>query len=161
MPSFDIVSQTDIAEVDNAVNNMIREMEHRYDFKGSACKIERQDNILTLHADDDLKLRQMHELLQGHLSRRKVDVAALDYKEPEQAAGQAVRQAVHVRQGIDRDTAGKIVKAIKAAKLKVQVAIHGEELRVNGKKRDDLQAVIALVKDLEAGLPLNFINMRD
>ena len=161
MPSFDIVSKTDLNEVDNALANMTREMEQRYDFKGSGCRIERNEAQLTIHADDDMKLRQMHELLQGHLTRRKVDAGVLDYQTVEPAAGQAVRQAVLVRQGIDRDLAKRVVKEIKGSKLKVQVAIQGDELRVTGKKRDDLQAAIAHVKGLKLDQPLQFVNMRD
>ena len=141
MPSFDIVSKTDLNEVDNALNNVSREIDTRYDFKGSNCSIERAENTLTIHADDDLKLRQMHELLQGHLTRRNVDAAVLDYKDPVNAAGQSVRQLVAVREGLDKELAKKLVKQIKGSKIKVQVAIQGDELRVTGKKRDDLQAV--------------------
>lgn len=161
MPSFDIVSKTDLNEVANAIANMEREMDQRYDFKGSNCRVERSDADITLHADDELKLRQMHELLQGHLTRRKIDAGVLDYKTVEAAAGQAVRQKVVVRQGIDQDLAKKIVKDIKGSKIKVQVAIQGDELRVTGKKRDDLQAVIAHVKGMKVKLPLQFVNMRD
>ena len=161
MPSFDIVSKTDLNEVANAIANMEREMDQRYDFKGSNCRVERSDAEITLHADDELKLRQMHELLQGHLTRRKIDAGVLDYKTVEAAAGQAVRQKVVVRQGIDQDLAKKIVKDVKESKIKVQVAIQGDELRVTGKKRDDLQAVIAHVKGMKVKLPLQFVNMRD
>lgn len=161
MPSFDIVSQTDLNEVDNALSNMAREMEQRYDFKGSNCRAEREEAELTLHADDELKLRQMHELLQGHLARRKIDAGVLDYRTPEPAAGQAVRQKVTIRQGIDRELAKKLVKELKGSKLKVQVAVQGDELRVTGKKRDDLQAAIAHVKGLNLEQPLQFVNMRD
>ena len=161
MPSFDIVSKTDLNEVDNALANMAREMEQRYDFKGSGCRIERTEALITLHADDDLKLRQMHELLQGHLARRKIDARALDYQKAEPAAGQALRQSAVIRQGIDRELAKQLVKDIKKSKLKVQVAVQGDELRVSGKKRDDLQAAITLVKGLKTGLPLQFVNMRD
>ena len=161
MPSFDIESKTDLAEVDNALNNMRREMTTRYDFKGSHCSIERQDDTLVLLADDDLKLRQMHELLQGHLSRRKIDAGVLDYGEVEAAAGQSVRQSVQVQQGIERELAKRIVKDIKSSKIKVQVAVQGDTLRVTGKKRDDLQATMSLVKGLDIDLPLQFVNMRD
>ncbi len=161
MPSFDIVSKTDMPEVDNALANMIREMGQRYDFKGSHCAIERKDEALTLLADDELKLRQMHELLQGHLARRKIDVRVLEYKEPDKAAGQSLRQTAMVKQGIDRETARKIIKAVKAARLKVQTAIQGDELRVSGKKRDDLQAVIALVRGMDLELPVQMVNFRD
>lgn len=161
MPSFDIVSKTDLNEVENALNNVRREIETRYDFKGSNCTIDQTESVLTIHADDDLKLRQMHELLQGHLTRRKVDAGVLDYKEPEKAAGQSVRQSVVVREGIEKDLAKKLVKQIKGSKIKVQVAIQGDELRVTGKKRDDLQAVISFCKGLEFDMPLQYVNFRD
>ncbi|WP_025899282.1 YajQ family cyclic di-GMP-binding protein [Sneathiella glossodoripedis] len=161
MPSFDIVSKTDLNEVGNALNNVRREIETRYDFKGSNCRIEQAENMLTIHADDDLKLRQMHELLQGHLTRRNVDAGVLDYKDPEKAAGQSVRQQVIVREGIDKELAKKLVKAIKGSKIKVQVAIQGDELRVTGKKRDDLQAVIAFCKEQDTEMPLQYVNFRD
>ncbi len=161
MPSFDIVSQTDISEVDNALNNMIREMGQRYDFKGAKCTIERKDSEINIVADDDMKLRQMHELLAGHLAKRKIDVGVIDYQTPEPSAGQSLRQTATIQQGIDRDLAKKIVKEIKSSKLKVQSAIQGDELRITGKKRDDLQAVIEHVKGLSIDLPLQFVNFRD
>ncbi|MEL7027891.1 MAG: YajQ family cyclic di-GMP-binding protein [Pseudomonadota bacterium] len=161
MPSFDIVSEVDLAEVDNAVQNALREISTRYDFKGSSSTFEHADGVITIHADDDLKLKQMHELLQGHLARREIDHTAVDYKEPERAAGQSVRQTATIKQGVDRDFAKKLVKAVKSEKFKVQVAVQGEELRVTGKKRDDLQAVIQFVKGLEAEQPLQFKNFRD
>jgi hypothetical protein len=161
MPSFDIVSRTDLPEVDNALNAMQREMGQRFDFKGAKCKIERDKDVLTILADDDLKLKQMHELLKGHLARRKVDAGALDFKTPEKAAGQALRQRVTVQQGVSQELAKKIVKALKDSKLKVQASIQGDELRVTGKKRDDLQDAIALVKGLNLDLPLQYVNFRD
>jgi len=161
MPSFDIVAKTEMAEVDNAVQNMVREIATRYDFKGSKCRIERKDETLTLHADDDLKLKQMHELLQGHMARRKIEAGVLDYKDPEKAAGQSVRQNVIIKQGIDKELAKKIVKDLKEAKLKVQAAIQGDEVRVTGKARDDLQAAIAAIKAMKTELPLQFVNFRD
>ena len=161
MPSFDIVSRTELPEVDNALNAMRREIEQRFDFKGSKCSIEREDTLLTILADDDLKLRQMHELLKGHLTRRKIDAGALEFQEPEKAAGQSLRQKIVVRQGVPTELGKKIVKEIKASKLKVQVAIQGEELRVTGKKRDDLQAAIQAVKAMKLDLPLQYVNFRD
>ena len=161
MPSFDIVSKTDLAEVDNALNNLHREITQRFDFKGSNSKIERKDAELTINADDDMKLRQLQEMLKGHLTRRQVDAGVLDFKEPEKAAGQSVRQTVRIRQGIEQDLAKKVVKSIKDSKMKVQVAIQGDELRVTGKKRDDLQDTIDLVKKLNLGLPLQYVNFRD
>ena len=161
MPSFDVVSKTDLAEIDNALANMVREMSQRYDFKGSQSRIERKESEITLNADDDLKLKQMHELLQGHLARRKVEPGVLDYKTLERAAGQAVRQQALIRQGIDRDLAKRLVKEIKDGKFKVQVSVQGDELRVTAKKRDDLQAVIQHIKGLSVELPLQYVNFRD
>jgi cyclic-di-GMP-binding protein len=161
MPSFDIVSRTELPEVDNAVQGAVREIATRYDFKGSNCSIERADTVLTIRADDDFKLKQVQELLRGHLARRKVDAGSFDFATPEKAAGNTLRQTVTIKQGVDRDLAQQLVKAIKGAKLKVQVAIQGDELRVSGKKRDDLQEAIALVKGLEIEQPLQYVNFRD
>jgi hypothetical protein len=161
MPSFDIVSRTELPEVDNAVNGAMREIGTRYDFKGSNCSIERADTVLTLKADDDFKLKQVQELLRGYLARRKVDAAAFDFSTPEKASGNTLRQTVTIKQGVERELAQKVVKAVKAAKLKVQVAIQGDELRVSGKKRDDLQEAIALVKGMEIEQPLQYVNFRD
>jgi len=161
MPSFDIVSKTDLTEVDNAVAGVVREVAQRFDFKGSKCSIERSDDTLTILADDDLKLKQMHELLRGYFARRKLDAGALDFKPPEKASGNMVRQQVVVKQGIDRDLAKTIIKAIKDSKQKVQAAIQGDELRVTGKKIDDLQATIALVRGLKIEQPLQYVNFRD
>ena len=161
MPSFDIVSKTDLSEVDNALHGMVREIGQRFDFKGSKCTIERLENVLTVNADDALKLKQMHELLKTHLTRRKLDAGALEFKEPEKASGSTVRQTVIVRQGVAADLAKRIVREIKDGKLKVQVAIQGDELRVSGKKRDDLQAAIQLVRGLKIEQPLQYVNFRD
>lgn len=161
MPSFDIVSKTDLTEVDNAVAGVTREVAQRFDFKGSKCTIERSDATLTILADDDLKLKQMHELLRGYFARRKLDAGALDFKTVEKASGNMVRQEVVVKQGIDRDLARTIIKAIKDSKQKVQAAIQGDELRVTGKKIDDLQATIALVRGLKIEQPLQYLNFRD
>jgi len=161
MPSFDVVSKTDLAEIDNALANMTREISQRYDFKNSASRIERKDSEITLNADDELKLKQMRELLQGHLTRRKVDARVIDYQTAEQAAGQAVRQKALIRQGIDRELAKRLVKEVKDAKFKVQVSVQGDELRVTGKRRDDLQSVIEHLKGLDLDRPLQFINFRD
>jgi len=162
MPSFDVVSRTEIPEVDNAIQGAMREISTRFDFKGSQCTIERTEEVVTLRADDELKLKQMQELLRGYLAKRKVDHNAFDFQEPEKAAGNTIRQTVAIKQGIERDLAQKVVKAVKAAKLKkVQVAIQGDELRVTGKKRDDLQAAIALIKDMKLEQPLQYVNFRD
>ncbi|MEE8188768.1 MAG: YajQ family cyclic di-GMP-binding protein [Kiloniellales bacterium] len=138
MPSFDIVSRTDLAEVGNAVQGAAREIKTRYDFKGSNCSFEHKDETVTLRAENDYKLKQMQELLRGHMSRRKVEVGALEFGKPEKASGDSLRQVVTVKQGIERELAQQIVKAIKGEKTKVQAAIQGDELRISGKKRDDL-----------------------
>ncbi|MGF6230125.1 uncharacterized protein YajQ (UPF0234 family) [Inquilinus ginsengisoli] len=161
MPSFDIVSKTDLTEVDNAVAGVTREVAQRFDFKGSKCTIERSDETLTIMADDDLKLKQMHELLRVYFTRRKLDAGALDFRTVEKASGNMVRQEVVVKQGIDRDLARTIIKAIKDSKQKVQAAIQGDELRVTGKKIDDLQATIAVVRGLKIEQPLQYLNFRD
>ena len=161
MPSFDIVSRADLAEVDNALNGMRREITQRFDFKNSSCTIERDEEGLTIIADDDMKLRQMHELLKVHLTRREVPVGVMEFLTTEQAAGGTVRQKVTIRQGVSTELSKQIVKAIKAKKLRVQAAIQGEELRVSGKKLDDLQAVMALVKEMDTDQPLQYVNMRD
>ena len=161
MPSFDIVSEVDLAEADNAVQNVVREITTRYDFKGSKSTIEMKEGLITIFADDDMKLRQMHEILQGNMQKRGIEPGSLDYQTEEPAAGQSVRQKVLLRQGIDKELAKKIVKAIKGEKLKVQAAIQGEELRITGKKRDDLQDVIAFVKAMKNEQPLQYKNFRD
>src|SRR5690606_9803744 len=138
-----------LAEVDNALNGMRREIETRFDFKGSKCSVERKEETLTLLADDDLKLKQMHELLKGYFVRRKLDPGALEVKDAEKASGNTVRQQVVIKQGIDSTLAKKIVKEIKDSKMKVQAAIQGDELRITGKKRDDLQDAITLVKNMK------------
>src|SRR3546814_4948374 len=148
MPSFDIVSKTDLHEVENALDNLRREIGQRFDFKGSKASIERQENVITILADDNPKLGQMQELLRGHVTRRKLDASALDFGTPERAGGDMIRQTVTVKQGIDRELARTIIKALKAGKLKVQASIQGDELRISGKNRDDLQAAIALVREI-------------
>ncbi len=161
MPSFDVVSHTNLPEVDNALNNIKREIGQRFDFKGSKCAIDRAGDVLTLLADDDQKLRQLHELIKVHFTRRTVDIEALLYKEPERAAGDSLRQLITIRQGIEAELAKKVVKNVKDSKLKVQTTIQGDELRVNGKNRDDLQKAIALIKDMKLDLPVQFVNFRD
>jgi len=161
MPSFDIVSRVEMAEVDNAIAGVTREIGQRFDFKGSQSSVKREEAGLVILADDALKLKQMHELLKGHLTRRKVDAGVLDFVEPEKAAGNTLRQTVKLRQGIDRELAKKLVTAIKDSKLKVQATIQGDELRVSGKKRDDLQAAIAQIRAIKLEQPLQFVNFRD
>ena len=161
LPSFDIVSRVDLAEVDNALAGMTREIATRFDFKGSKCSIERKDGVLTVLADDDLKLKQMHELLKVHMTRRKVEPGALDYQPPEKAAGNTMRQTIALRQGLGADLARQLIREIKDKKLKVQVSIQGDELRVAGKKRDDLQDAIAAIRGLKIEQPLQYLNFRE
>lgn len=161
MPSFDVVSRTDLQEVDNALQGAMREISTSYDFKGSNCSIERSNEVLTIKADDDLKLKQVQEVLRGYLARRKVEAGAFDFAKPEKASGSSLRQTVTIKQGVEREIAQQVVKAVKAAKLKVQVAIQGDELRVSGKKRDDLQSAIELIKGLKITQPFQYVNFRD
>lgn len=161
MPSFDIVSEINLSEAENAIQNVTREIATRYDFKGSKSKVEMAESVITIHADDGLKLKQMREILQGHMQKRGIEPGSLDYQKEEPAAGQSVRQAVKLKEGIDKELAKKIVKEIKDQKFKVQVSIQGDELRVTGKKRDDLQEVIAHVKGMKLEQPLQYKNFRD
>jgi uncharacterized protein YajQ (UPF0234 family) len=161
MPSFDIVSRTDLQEVDNAIQGATREIATRYDFRGSNCTIERKEAVLVINADDEFKLKHVQELLRGYLARRKVDAGAFDFAAPEKSSGSRLRQNVTIKQGVDRDLGRQIVKAVKDSKMKVQVAIQGEELRVSGKKRDDLQAAIGLIKSLKIAQPLQYVNFRE
>jgi len=161
VPSFDIVSRIELPEVDNALAAIAREIGTRFDFKGSKCKVERQEDVLNVIADDELKLKQMHELLKVHMTRRKVDPAALEYKPPEKASGNMLKQSIVLRQGVDANLARQLIREIKDSKLKVQASIQGDELRITGKKRDDLQAAIALVRGMKIEQPLQYINFRD
>jgi uncharacterized protein YajQ (UPF0234 family) len=160
MPSFDVVSEVDLQEVRNAVDQANREVGTRFDFKGVDAKFEQSDAEITLRAEQEFQLNQMMDMLRQKLVKRKVDIAAMDIKDPESSLN-AARQQVVIKQGIDTDTARKMVKAIKGSKIKVQAQIQGEQVRVSGKKRDDLQQVIALLKEADYGLPLQFINFRD
>lgn len=161
MPSFDVVSEVDLAEAANAIQNVAREIATRYDFKGSKSSVEIKDGLITILADDDLKLKQMHEILQGNMQKRGIAPGSLDYQKEEKAAGQSVRQHVKLKQGIDKELAKEIVKAVKDQKLKVQTSIQGDELRVTGKSRDDLQTVIAFIRGMKIEQPLQFKNFRD
>tara|TARA_B110000014_G_C19959071_1_gene496314 strand:+ start:348 stop:836 length:489 start_codon:yes stop_codon:yes gene_type:complete len=162
MPSFDIVSQIDLNEVDNAINGISREIKQRYDLKGSKCAVERKERNVLINADDDFKLKQVIELIATYFQRRNIDARMLQYDKVENASGSSLRQEATIRDGIDQETARHIVKEVKATKTKVQIAIQGNELRVTGKKRDDLQNIIVFCKELK-GLeqPLQFINFRD
>ena len=163
MPSFDVVSRTDMQEVANAVSGVMREINQRFDFKGSNSSLElkpKEEEIIIL-ADDDLKLKQVQELLRGYISRRNLEVSCLNFGKEERASGNMVRQTVKIKQGIDQETAKKIVKNIKDSKMKVQCAIQGEEIRISGKKKDELQEAISFIKKLGIQQPLQFLNFRD
>lgn len=162
MPSFDVVSEIDAQEVDNAVNQAKKEITTRFDFKGSKSSIDfdKDQNTIKVFADDDMKLRALHQILEQKMAKRSLDLSCLDYGKEEQASGSSIRQQIAIRSGIDKDSAKKITKAIKDSKLKVQAQIQGEQVRVTGKKIDDLQEVIAMLKSANLGLPLQFVNMR-
>jgi uncharacterized protein YajQ (UPF0234 family) len=161
MPTFDIVSRLEMPEIDNAVQGAMREIGTRYDFKGSSSSIERNEETLLIKSEDELKLKQVQELLRGHMAKRKVDVGALEFKTPDKAFANSLRQTVLLKQGVERELAQKIVKLVKGSKLKVQIAIQGDELRITGKKRDDLQDAIALLKASKITQPLQYVNFRD
>ncbi|MBT8430787.1 MAG: YajQ family cyclic di-GMP-binding protein [Gammaproteobacteria bacterium] len=160
MPSFDVVSEVDLQEVRNAADQANREVGTRFDFKGSEAQFSLDYGVVNLQAESEFQLDQMMDILQKKLVKRSVDIGCMDIAQPETANNRA-RQAVTMRQGIDVDSARKIVKEIKAAKIKVQAQIQGEQVRVSGKKRDDLQDTIALLKKADFGLPLQYINFRD
>jgi uncharacterized protein YajQ (UPF0234 family) len=161
MPSFDVESTSDLREVDNAIQNVMREITTRYDFKGSNCSLERKENSITILADDDYKLTAITELLKGHAVRRTLDPRAFDFGKAEKASGNSLRQVVTIKQGVDADNAKAITRGIKDAKMKVQASIQGDTVRITGKKRDDLQEAIAFIKGLNLELPLTFGNFRD
>ena len=161
MPTFDIVSKFDSSEVDNAIQNLKREIVQRYDFKNSNSEIEFEKELIIIKTDDDYKLTQLQEMLKVQITKRGIDVRALDMGKVEMSAGQAVRQTITMMQGINKDISKDIIKIIKESKIKVQVSIQGDELRISGKKRDDLQQTITLLKTQSLDLPLQFINFRD
>ena len=161
MPSFDIVSRVDFQEIDNAIANALREITNRYDFKGSNTTLERSEKVITIVTEDDLKLSQVNDILISHFVRRKLDPLALGKKDKEKAGGDKIRQTIFLVEGIEQDVAKKITAAIKSSKMKVQAKINGNELRIDGKKRDDLQSAMQLIEDLQVGIPVQFINFRD
>lgn len=160
MPSFDVVSKVDNHELTNAVDQANREITNRFDFRGSNARVELNKNTITIITPNDFQLKQVDEILRNKLSKRQVDVRSLEYKTPEIKLNEA-RQTIEVKQGVDTDTAKKIVKFIKEKNLKVQAAIQGEQVRVTGKKKDDLQEVIATLRESKLNLPLQFENFRD
>ena len=160
MPSFDAVSEVDMHEAHNAVDQANREVGNRFDFKGTDSKYEQDDGVITLHSETDFQLKQMLDIVQDKLTRRGLDIACLKIDDPE-ITGKQARQRVTLRQGLDAPLAKKIVQAIKQSKLKVQATIMGDRVRISGKKKDDLQKVMALLREQDYELPLQFINFRD
>ena len=161
MPSFDVVCRTNLAELDNAVNGVGREVRQRFDLKKTDCVVERSGDNLIINADNDMLLRQMHDLIRTYCGKRGVDIKAIDFKKPQIATKGTLRQEGAIRQGIEDSMCRQIVKMVKGKKLKVQVTIQGSELRVSGKKRDDLQETIEAIKDMNLDVPLQYINFRD
>jgi cyclic-di-GMP-binding protein len=158
--SFDVVSKINMQEVDNAVNQTNKEIKQRFDFKNSKAVVTLEENSLKIIADDDFKLRSVVDILETKLLRRQVPIKNLDYGKAEEASGGTVRQLVGLKQGIEAETARRIVKDIKGLKLKVQSQIMDDQIRVSGKNRDDLQAVIAFLKEQDYNLELQYINYR-
>ena len=161
MPSFDIVNRLDHQEIDNALGNATREITTRYDFKGSDTSIEKKENTIVVITDDEMKLKQVNDIIITHFVRRKIDPQTIKIKSTEKALGNSIRQIYDLVQGIDQQNAKKITKSVKDSKLKVQAKIQGEEIRIEGKKRDDLQNIMSLVENLKIGQPIQFINLRD
>ena len=161
MPSFDVVSEADMIEVRNAVDQSNKEITTRFDFKGSDARVEQKENDLTAFADSDFQLGQVRDVLTNKLAKRKVDVRFLDEGKVEKIGGDKVKQVIKVKNGLDSDTAKKITKVIKESKMKVQASIQGETVRVSGAKRDDLQAAMQLLRKEVPDTPLEFNNFRD
>ncbi len=162
MPSFDIVSQVDMQEVDNAINNVKKEVSSRYDFRGVTTEItlNRKDKHVHLLTGDEMKIKALKDMLSAHCVRRKIDPRIMDFGEPQGTSKGQLKQQIRLKEGIDKDTAKKLVKLIKGSKLKVQAAIQDEQVRVTGKKIDDLQTVISLVKEGGFDQPFQFVNMK-
>ncbi len=160
MPSFDVVSDFDAHEANNAVDQANREVNTRFDFKGTGSKFELDTQVITLTTQSDFQLKQMLDILRQKLAKRSIDVGCMDELEVE-ISGSEARQKVILRRGIEADLARKLVKMIKNTKLKVQAANQGDKLRISGKKRDDLQSVIGLLKEADVDLPLQYENFRD
>ncbi len=162
MPSFDIVNQVDAQEVDNAVNNTLKEVGTRYDFRGLQTEIEfdKKENRINIVAAESMKMQAVREMLIKHFIKRNLEPKVLEFGNTEGSSSGAVKMSVDIREGIDRETAKKIVKEIKASKLKVQAAIQDDQVRVTGKKIDDLQEVIKILKSKKFSVPLQFVNMK-
>jgi len=160
MPSFDAVSEVDLQEVTNAVDQTNREVGNRYDFKGSSARVTQAEDQLTLQADNEFQLNQVRDILHLKLAKRGIDLGSIEEGKLETTVNQA-RQTLRVQQGIPQDTGKKIVKLVKDSKLKVQASVQGDKVRVSGKNRDDLQKAIALLRESAIDLPLQYINFRD
>lgn len=158
--SFDVVSQIDEQEVTNAVHQAVKELEQRFDFKGSKSEIRKEEDKIVLVSDDEFKLKNVVDILESKMVKRGVSLRALKYGKIEPAAGDTVRQTIDLIQGISKENAKEITKLIKDSKLKVQAQIQGDQIRVTGKNRDDLQAVIALLKNAKLDIELQFLNFR-
>ncbi|CDG84525.1 YajQ family cyclic di-GMP-binding protein [Janthinobacterium agaricidamnosum] len=161
MPSFDVVSEADMIEVKNAVEQANKEISTRFDFKGSDARVEQKENELSAFADSDFQLSQVRDVLTNKLAKRKVDVRFLDEGDIKKIGGDKVKQIIKIKNGIETDDAKKIVRVIKDSKMKVQASIQGEAVRITGAKRDDLQAAMAMLRKDVPDMPLEFNNFRD
>ena len=161
MPSFDVVCEVALQEVDNAINQTLRELGNRFDFKGTTFEISRDDHTIHLHAQDDFKLRALVEILQERMAKRQVPLKAIQAGTPEPGPAGTAKQKLDLQKGIATDTAREIVKLVKDSKLKVQAAIQGEQVRISGKKRDDLQAVMQMLRAKDLDVAMQFTNFRD
>jgi uncharacterized protein YajQ (UPF0234 family) len=163
MPSFDVVSRVDMQEMDNAVNQVKKELATRYDFRGSKTRIDldRKEGKVDLLTEDDMKLRAIKDALVAKVVHRSIEAQALVFGNSEKAGGDMVRQTVTITNGIDIETARKVVKLVKETKLKVQASIQGDEVRITGKQRDDLQEAIQTLKAADLGMPLQYVNYRE
>ena len=161
MPSFDVVCELDLQEVDNAIHQTQRELGNRFDFKGTTFEVRREDQVIHLHAQDDFKIRALAEILQERLAKRSVPLKAIKPGKIEPGPAGTAKQDLDLQKGIATEKAREIVKLVKDSKLKVQAAIQGEQVRVSGKKRDDLQAVIQLLRGKDFDLAMQFVNFRD
>ena len=163
MPSFDVVTKIDLQEIDNAVNSVLRELTNRYDFKGAKFSVElkTKENLIIIGAEDDYKLGAIRDSLKVFATKRGIDARALDFQKEEKVGGNNLRQEVKLRDGIEQEIAKKITKQIKESKLKIQASIKGDEVRIDGKKRDDLQEAMAFLRNANFEVPLQFINFRE
>ena len=161
MPSFDVVSRVEMQEVDNAISNSMKEIGQRYDFKGSVSKLERTEGGIILLSEDEMKAKQVLDILISNLIKRNVDPKVIKLKSSESASGNTIRQNYDLLEGIDQEVGKKITKLIKESKLIVQAKIQGNELRISGAKKDNLQEAISKIKELKLELPLQYINFRD